>query len=262
MLKLTDVNIDFSGYLALQHCDLTLKRGEFVSLLGPNGAGKSTALKVLSGDINPSRGQVTLDNQPLHEISAIKLARSRAVMSQSYELMFDFEVEEVVAMAGYVHQESLSAKQLRDYAKQAMAMVDVLALRRKNITTLSGGQQQRVQLARVINQLLPTLDDPNQAKPFLLIDEPTSSLDLFHQYQVMKVAKALCQRGVGVLAVVHDLALAASFSDRCYLLQQGTIMAQGDCSEVLSQTRIEQVYGINACLSNADGVYPHLEIAR
>lgn len=262
MLKLEQVQVNFADYKALVNCDLELKRGEFVSLLGPNGAGKSTALKVLSGDIKPTHGLATIDGQDIYQQDPIVLAKARAVMTQSYELMFDFQAQEVVEMAGHVYAEQYSRQQLKAFAQKAMMMTQVDDLKDHNFNSLSGGQKQRVQLARVINQILPALEAKQDKLPFLLIDEPTSSLDLYHQYEVMKFAKGLAQQGVGVLSVVHDLALAASFSDRLYLLNKGEIVSTGNSHDVLNEPQVQQTYGIKAHLSHQDNYYPSLSIIK
>ena len=261
MLALNNVSVDFQNFKALSHCDLIVERGEFVSLLGPNGAGKSTALKVLSGDVKPSTGIASIDGVDIQDLDIKKLARARAVMTQNYELLFDFQAKEIVEMANFVYAENYSRQAFKTFAEKAMSMADVLHLKDKNFNALSGGQKQRVQLARVINQVLPALEQPQDNLPFLLIDEPTSSLDLYHQYEIMKLAKGLTHQGLGVLCVVHDLALAASFSDRLYLLDKGKVVSQGQSEQVLNEQQVLNTYGIKAALFNEDNHHPVLKIA-
>ncbi len=262
MIELKNASIQFGRYTALNNCNIQVNRGEVVTLLGPNGAGKSTALKALSGDIALSEGCAQINGTDVSSYSDKELASLRAVMTQSYELMFDFLVKEVVEMASFVHAEAFSKKQLIDFSEQAMTMTDVYELKDKNFNSLSGGQKQRVQLARVINQILPILDDEHAPRPYLFIDEPTSSLDLYHQYEVMRIATKLAEKGVGVIAVLHDLALAASFSDRLYLLSQGNIVASGSSEEVLKQQQVFETYGVRAHLQHQGGFYPSIQIAK
>lgn len=261
MIELINASVQFGRFTALDNCNIQVNRGEVVTLLGPNGAGKSTALKALSGDVALSSGYAQMNGADVSSYSDKTLASLRAVMTQSYELMFDFLVKEVVEMASFVHAEAFSNKQLIDFSEQAMTMTDVYELKDKNFNALSGGQKQRVQLARVVNQILPVLDDNRAERPYLFIDEPTSSLDLYHQYEVMRIASKLAERGVGVVAVLHDLALAASFSDRLYLLNKGRVVASGNSDDVLKQQQLFETYGVRAHLQQQDGCYPSIQIS-
>lgn len=232
---------------------------EVVVIIGPNGAGKSSLLKALCGDIPLSTGTVSINQQDLASYSITELATLRAVLTQNYELDFPFTVNEVVDMAHVVHQEQFSSVALKRYSSNAMQALGVTHLAQQCFTRLSGGEKQRVQLARVLCQLQPSL--ANEKSAYLLIDEPTSSLDLYHQYEVMNQARAIAKQGAGVVAVVHDLSLAASFADRLYMLDNGGIVACGSPKQVLTQARLKKVYNINARLQvNIDDVLPHILI--
>jgi iron complex transport system ATP-binding protein len=265
MLSLHNATAQRGGNILLNKVNLTVAPGECVVIVGPNGAGKSSALKALSGDLTLQAGQVELNNANISQYSPLELAQLRAVLTQSYELAFPFSVTELVEMAGFCYQEQCSRQELKNYVTSAMNAVEVSHLANKCFTTLSGGEQQRVQLARVLAQLSPALEPAviaQQGTPYLLIDEPTSSLDLYHQYHVMSLARAIAERGAGVVIVVHDLSLAASFADKLYVLKNGQVVASGKANEVLTRDILRQVYNVDANLSLASGQLPHLVIAQ
>ncbi len=265
MLSLQNATAQRGGNTLLNDISLSVAAGECVVIVGPNGAGKSSALKALSGDLTLQSGQVYLNDTAIEQFSPIELAQRRAVLTQSYELAFPFSVTEVVEMASYCHQEQCSKQQLNNYARQAIDQVEVSHLAKKCFTTLSGGEQQRVQLARVLAQLSPALEPSviaKQGTPYLLIDEPTSSLDLYHQYHVMSLARAAADKGAGVVIVVHDLSLAASFADKLYVLKNGKLVISGKANKVLTSDVLREVYNVDASLTLASGQLPHLVLSQ
>jgi iron complex transport system ATP-binding protein len=265
MLSLQNATAQRGGNTLLSDVSLSVAAGECVVIVGPNGAGKSSALKALSGDLTLQSGQVYLNDTCIEQFTSLELAQRRAVLTQSYELAFPFSVTEVVEMASYCHQEQCSKQQLADYASRAIDEVEVNHLAKKCFTTLSGGEQQRVQLARVLAQLSPALEPSviaKQGTPYLLIDEPTSSLDLYHQYHVMSLARAAADKGAGVIIVVHDLSLAASFADKLYVLKNGKLVISGKANEVLTSDILREVYNVDASLTLASGQLPHLVISQ
>lgn len=265
MLSLVNATAQRGGNSLLNNVSLSVGAGECVVIVGPNGAGKSSALKALSGDLTLQSGNVYLNDTTIGQFTPLELAQRRAVLTQSYELAFPFSVTEVVEMASFCHQEQCSKQQLAHYARQAINEVEVNHLAHKCFTTLSGGEQQRVQLARVLAQLSPALEPSviaKQGTPYLLIDEPTSSLDLYHQYHVMSLARAAADRGAGVIIVVHDLSLAASFADKLYVLKSGKLVTSGKANEVLTSDVLREVYNVDASLTLASGQLPHLVISQ
>ncbi|MCP4989417.1 MAG: heme ABC transporter ATP-binding protein [Colwellia sp.] len=265
MLSLHNATAQRGGNTLLNDVSLSVAPGECVVIVGPNGAGKSSALKALSGDLTLQAGKVYLNDTAIDQFTPLELAQRRAVLTQSYELAFPFSVTEVVEMASFCHQEQCSKQQLHDYALTAINEVEVHHLAKKCFTTLSGGEQQRVQLARVLAQLSPALEPSviaKQGTPYLLIDEPTSSLDLYHQYHVMSLARAAADRGAGVVIVVHDLSLAASFADKLFVLKNGKLIASGKANDVLSSDILREVYNVDASLTLTSGQLPHLVISQ
>ena len=244
MLALKGVNLTKHNIHLLKNIDINIAAGEVTILIGPNGAGKSTLLNVCSGDLAPSQGQVTLNQKSMEEYRADELAITRAVMTQSYEMGFAFTVEEIVAMGCFVHEQVLSRQQRQAIVQAVMQFMGIEPLAERNFMTLSGGEQQRTQLARVLAQLWHPY---KQDKPrYLFLDEPTSSLDIYHQYHVLALAKQLAERNMGILAVVHDLALAASFADTLVMLAEGRIVASGSPESVLEADKLASVYNIQA----------------
>jgi len=230
MLAAVDVSVRAAGHFLLESVTLELNSNELVAIVGPNGAGKSTLLKVLCGDLTPDSGGVTLEGKPLNAWRSLEGAKKRAVLPQESSLAFPFTAFEVALMGRSPHVRG--AETVNDYAvaEAALQEANVSHLSERDYPTLSGGEKQRVQLARILAQVWEV---PTSGYRYLLLDEPTSSLDLAHQHQVLTVAKRLTSEGVGILAVLHDLNLAAQYADRLALLCKGRVFAVGTPENVL-----------------------------
>ncbi|MBN9239166.1 MAG: heme ABC transporter ATP-binding protein [Leifsonia sp.] len=228
------VGVDLDGRTILDDVTLDVVPGEVLVLVGPNGAGKSTLLGVLSGERAPSRGTVTLDGRPLSGIRHQELARLRSVLTQENTVSFPFLVSEVVAMGRSPWARTVQGRDDITVASEAMAAADIVHLARRRYTQLSGGEKARVSLARVLAQ--DTL--------VVFLDEPTASLDLRHQEDVMRVGRRLADDGRAVVVVLHDLSLAAAYADRLALVSGGTLEALGAPADVLTAERVERVYGL------------------
>lgn len=211
------------GRLLLDHVSLTARPGEVLAIVGPNGAGKSTLLHVLAGLITPDSGQVRLDGAPLSGLSPEALARRRALMLQSVHIAFPFRVHEIVALGRAPHGGGEGA---RDgwIIDQVLARFDIGHLAERDVTTLSGGERQRAHLARALAQVWDAPADA--ASRFLLLDEPTASLDPAHQLTALEAARRFAGEGGGVIAVLHDLRLARAYADRVALLRGGRIVGE------------------------------------
>lgn len=229
-----------SGRDLLQSVTFGLGGGELLAVLGRNGAGKSTLLRHLTGELG-KRG-VQLFGQPLREHAPADLARRRAALPQQTPLTFAYEVLDVVLLGRIPHGRRETGED-REVARAALAQVGLPGFEHRNILTLSGGEQQRVHLARVLAQLWADPATPGPPPRVLLLDEPTSSLDLAHQHATLRLARDLCAQGVGVIAVLHDLNLAAQYADRILLLSGGRVTALGTPEEVLTPELIEDAYG-------------------
>jgi iron complex transport system ATP-binding protein len=262
MLEARHLTVAIGRRRLLDRVSVTLAPGELVVVLGPNGAGKSTLLGCLAGARTPTAGRVTLDGRPLARLDARTLAGRRAVLAQNTVVTMPVHAEEVVALGRVPHADTAAGT--RRVVAAALDAADASAFIARSVATLSGGEQQRVHLARALAQIWP--DDGTRPR-YLLLDEPTASLDLAHQVQVMATARALADVGHGVLAILHDLNLAAAVADRLVLLDGGRLAAEGPPAAVLTVAGIAAVFGINVdVMARPDGrgplVVPHPVAAR
>ncbi len=214
----------------LDDVSLRFAAGTLTVLVGPNGAGKSTLVAALAGDLASCRDRVTLDGQPLRQWKAKPLARKRAVLTQDHTVRFMFSVREVVAMGRLPHPADPSRdEQIID---QSIAKADIDHLQPRNVQTLSGGEASRTAFARVLAQ----------DTPVVMLDEPTAALDLYHQERLLHDLWQLARQGACVIAVLHDLNLAAAYADRIVMMAAGRVVADGSPAAVLQQETIESVY--------------------
>lgn len=230
-----DIGFSAGGRALLDGASVEVSPGRVTVLIGPNGAGKSTLFKILAGERRPQRGRVTLAGADLARLKPARLAQLRAVLPQSVHVAFAFTAEEVAG---------IGVKPGRDTAaliRRALARVELAGLAGENYEHLSGGEKQRVQLARALVQL-----EGGEGPGYLLLDEPTASLDLAQQLLVLALVRELAGEGVGVLAVLHDLNLAAMVADEIVALKQGRVAARGTPGEVLTDARIAELYGVSA----------------
>jgi iron complex transport system ATP-binding protein len=238
MHALTVDNISF-GYdrtvPVLRDVSFSVHRGEFLSLLGPNGSGKTTLLRLLDRIFLPLRGQILLDDRNLVKFSRSAIARRIAFVPQDGGIQFPFTVYEIVLMGRSPHTRGMAVENAHDraIAREMMALTDIDRLADQPITKLSGGERQRAFIARALAQ----------QPEILLLDEPNAHLDISHQLDVFRlIKKRNTESGLTVLSVSHDLNLAAAYSDRVAMLQNGTIAAVGTPAEVLTAERIRQVF--------------------
>lgn len=225
------------GKSLLERVDLDIRPGEITAVLGPNGAGKSTLLRLLAGELTPDSGALHLNGRRYRNWSRAQIARQVAVLPQHSALNFPFTALEVVLM-GRIPHASGHARDL-EIARQCLQETDCRHLHERRFPLLSGGERQRVQLARVLAQL--HTDTPHTPR-YLLLDEPTAALDPAHQLLTLVLARHYANLGTGVLAILHDLNLAARFADQVLLLQQGRTLAQGPTNDVLNAARLSALY--------------------
>jgi iron complex transport system ATP-binding protein len=248
MIQARQIEVIRGGRPILARQDITLRPGGLSVVLGPNGAGKSTLLKVLTGSLQPDHGSVFYDSVPLPEFDPRGIARRRAVLGQNTHLNFDFSVFEVVMLGRIPHLTGWESPQDRDACLKALQAVEMLEFRNRSYPSLSGGEQQRVNLARVLAQLsCPEARTRGRQASWLFLDEPTSALDLRHQHAVLGLVKALARdRGIGVLAILHDLNLALRYADQVILLADGRQIAAGPPARTLTTANVAAVYGVQA----------------
>ncbi|WP_454915710.1 heme ABC transporter ATP-binding protein [Xanthobacter sediminis] len=235
MYEAKAVRVAAGGRMLLDGVDLALRPGAVTVLAGPNGAGKSTLLKALSGEHRLAGGVVRLDGTDIRALPPAALARRRAVLPQAAEVAFAFSVAEVVAV-GLMGGADGAARIAR-----LLQQVDLPGFAERRYDSLSGGERQRVQLARVLAQLECGMAD---TPSYLFLDEPTASLDLAHQLTVLRLARAHADAGGGVLAVLHDLNLAAMVADHMVVLAHGGIVAEGPVGAVLTDAVLHRAFGV------------------
>ena len=225
----------------LDRVDLAIEPGERVALIGPNGAGKSTLLRVAGGLLRPARGHAELGGMPVGALDRLEVARRLAVVPQQATLPFATRVEEVVGLGRLPYEHPLRGARPADRAAIAAAIerVGVGHLLGRDVRELSLGERQLVLIALAVAQ----------ATPLLVLDEPTVHLDLRHQVGAMDLLVDLNERdGTTILAVLHDLGLAAHFFPRLVLLDAGRVVADGPPAHVLAPERIRDVFGVDPAL--------------
>ncbi len=238
MLQAIGVEVRVRIRTLLRDVSLEVEPGEFVAIIGPNGAGKSTLLNALAGDRPLTSGEILLDGRPFGQWSKPELARRRAVLPQHSAVAFDFTGLQIAMLGLLAFRGTLSERQMQALAEQALAETEALAFADRPYTVLSGGERQRIQLARVLAQC----DADPSATPFLLLDEPITGLDLSHQHAALASARRRVDRGLGVLAVLHDLNMAARYADRVGIVEDGRVTNLGPTRETLDPARLSAVF--------------------
>ena len=236
MLKVEGLRFGYGAEAVLDGVGLEVGRGELVGLVGPNGSGKTTLLRVISGVLAASAGRVSVDGKDLAGLKASARARLVSVVPQNPQLPEGFTVRELVLMARNSHLRLLEWEGRGDLEAVNRAMEDtaVLGLADRTLGTVSGGERQRAVVAMALAQ----------DTPVMLLDEPTSNLDLAHQTGIMDLVVGLMEeRGTAVVVAMHDLTLAAQYCDRLVMLSGGRGYAEGSPLEVLTADNIEEVYG-------------------
>jgi iron complex transport system ATP-binding protein len=248
------------GRTRLAGIDFSLLPGEFVAVVGPNGAGKSTLLQALCGDLVPCRGDVFLDGERLAAMPARRRASRLAVLPQEDPLRFPFHAAELVLLGRLPHLRGRETARDHGLALEALERCRAFELRDRIVTRLSGGERQRVQLARVLCQVL----EPLGHSRFLLLDEPLSAQDIGHQHALLQELRLFARSGAGVLAVLHDLNLAARYADRVVLMREGRVVTCAPPRAALAPARIRQAFDVDVdVLTAPDGspvVLPRLAL--
>lgn len=245
MLKLSDIHLNVGQTKVdqtpiLRSISLQLEEGQVVAVLGPNGAGKSSLLKIASGEIQPSSGEVHFNDQSMQKMPAREKALHMSVLPQQSSLTFPFAAQDVVALGRTPHE---SGQQLdAEIVEHALRATDAWYLREQFYTNLSGGEKQRVQMARVLAQVWQPSDERMR---LAILDEPTSALDYAHQKLVGKLLKQRATEGCAILTALHDLNLAAECADVIVLMCCGEIRALGTPDEVLQESLLKEVFQVD-----------------
>jgi iron complex transport system ATP-binding protein len=236
MLDLRHVSCRYEERIVLKDIDVRIEDGSLVGVIGPNGSGKTTLIRAVTRAVELSEGEVLLEGKPLASLAYGELARQVAVVGRLYDLEVRMRVEDLVLLGRIPHRKGfrlMEKKSDLDAACEAMELTGILGLRNRFLDSLSSGERQLAFIARAIAQ------EPK----LLLLDEPTSHLDIGHQARVLGLVRRLNrEKGLTVLVVLHDLNLASQYCDRLLLLSNGMLWKDGTPEEVLTYQAVEEVY--------------------
>ncbi len=236
------IKFSYNTVEIIKDVSLVLEQGEFLGIIGPNGAGKSTVLRILCGILKPKHGFVNIFDKNIATINSKMVAQQIGFVPQETHFALDFLVEDIVLMGRYPYLRSFQKEGRYDYqmCEQVLKEADVLELRKRPINALSSGERQRVVIARTLAQ------EPK----ILLLDEPTSHLDLYHQFTIMELLKKLNSQGISIIIVNHDLNLASLYCHKLILMHQGTVYAAGAPQTLINEKILKDVYGAKVRVIN------------
>jgi iron complex transport system ATP-binding protein len=242
-MRTDDLSVRLNGAVIVDGATLELRSGELTILIGPNGAGKTTLVRALAG-LLPAQGRIELDGRPLGTLTARERARHIAYLPQGHVFHWPMAVAAVVALGRFPHVDAFSPLSDADRAaiEHALTATGCSPFAARPVTTLSGGERARVALARALAS----------EAPILLADEPTVSLDPRHQLVVMELLARAAHGGGAVLAILHDLALAARFADHVLVMDHGRLIAEGPPRAIFTPARIASVFGVEAIVTDSE----------
>lgn len=238
MIEVRNVGFSVRGKQLLEQISFTAKPGEFWAIVGANGAGKSTLVKVLSAELAATSGAVHFHGRELRQYKLKELAKKRAVLAQQNHISLAFTAQEIVLMGRYPFYDADPTQRDLAIVDMCLKKVGIGHLKGRHYPTLSGGEQQRVQLARALAQVWEIENG------LLLLDEPTTGMDLLHQYETFRLAKEITRRNFAVIAVIHDLNQALQYADRVLMLKAGRTHAMGVPENVLTEESIREAFGL------------------
>lgn len=236
-LEVEDLKFGYGKKLVLDEVSFNVKKGEFISIIGPNGSGKSTLLKTLNNIYNPWKGKIIIKGRSIKELKKKELARVMALVLQDNNIDYEFTVEEIILMGRHPHKGRFEKENKNDYKiiEESLEMTNTTYLRNRIITEISGGEKQRVMIAKALAQ----------RPEIILLDEPTSHLDINHQIEILKLLKDLNkEKGTTIILVIHDINLGIRYSDKVIMLNEGKIIDIGNPEDVITKENIELSYNI------------------
>ena len=246
-IKLDKTSKLYDSKIVIDKISLEIFSGEILGLVGPNGAGKTTLLNLMAGDYSSFSGQIYYENIPLNKHTFLERATYRSVMSQSQEIIFDFTVKEIIEM-GIVGGFGIDyGKKIWNNFQEVIEVLELEKFLNRSIRKLSGGERQRVHIARSLIQIW---NSSEYTKPkFLLLDEPTSNLDLRQEIKFLDFIKNETKKGLGVMIIFHDLNLTAHYADKVAILSNGKISKWGVPLEVLTPISLKNVYDVDMSIT-------------
>ncbi len=240
-LEVKDLEFGYRDELVIRDISFHIEKGKFISIIGPNGSGKSTLLKILSNLYRPNSGYIFLDGKDIRAFKRKEIAKKISLVPQDTNIDYDFMVEDIVMMGRHPYKGRFQKEDEEDYriVEEALYMTNTLQLKDRLITEISGGERQRVIIAKALAQ-----------EPFIImLDEPTSNLDINHQIEILNLLKRFnSKRGTTIVLVIHDINLAARYSDEIILLNMGKILGKGSPEEVITTKNIESSYHMDVAI--------------
>jgi iron complex transport system ATP-binding protein len=247
-IQAEDLGVSYGSNLIWEHINLDLNEPGLISILGPNGVGKSTFMYTINKILEPTSGRVLINGKDVMEMSFKDIAKIIAYVPQSSGETFAMTVMDTVLMGRYPHSGYQVTQEDMEIAADCLQKMHMGEFALRAFNELSAGQHQRVMIARGMAQM-PEL---------MMLDEPTSNLDIYHQIYTMKLLREIAhQRGIMVLVICHDLNIASRFSDRVIMFSKGKVYSDGTAKEVLTAKTIQEVYGVRADILDVDG-YPYV----
>lgn len=239
MISVNNVSFSVKSRSLLENISFQANTGEFWAIVGANGAGKSTLVKLLTREHFPAAGTIDFLGKDLKKYKLNELAQLRAVLAQQNSISLSFTVREIVLMGRYPFYDASPGKHDYQIVELCLEKTGIAAFADRLFPTLSGGEQQRVQLARTLAQIWEVKGG------YLFLDEPTTGMDLLHQYETFQLAKEMTAKGFGVIAVVHDLNMALQYADKVLILKSGKVFSAGTPETVLTEVNIKEAFGLS-----------------
>ena len=250
MLQLDSLSYKINNKILIDNISLKINSKDMISIVGPNGSGKTTMLRLISNEIFPSKGNILFKDKNLNDWDISELACYRGVLSQSNNLVFPFSVLDIVKMGRFPLTNKGSIEEENNLCSEILNIFDLKDYSDQNYTTLSGGEKQRVQLARSIAQIW--CDD--YYGKLLILDEPTSYLDIKHQHALFDFLHSLNKKGLTIIMVLHDLNHAISNSNKIILLKKSQLISFGKTNDIINKDILNKVFEIDLKLINYDGL--------
>nr|WP_295925741.1 heme ABC transporter ATP-binding protein [uncultured Dyadobacter sp.] len=238
MIQVQNAVFEVRGRKLLNDVSFSVNAGEFWAIVGANGAGKSTLVKLLSSELAATSGSILFHGKELRKYKLKELAKKRVVLSQQNVISLSFTVQEIVLMGRYPFYDNNPTQRDLAIVDLCLKKVGIGHFKNRIYPTLSGGEQQRVQLARALAQVWEIENG------LLLLDEPTTGMDLLHQYETFQLARELSGKGFAVVAVIHDLNQALQYADSVLMLKAGRVLSTGSPEAVLTEQSICEAFGL------------------
>jgi len=234
MLRIENISFSYGREKILKDLSAEIRDGEFLGIIGPNGSGKTTLLKVVTKILKPSSGRILLNGEDIKKIPAWQYARNVSFLPSGIDISFSYTVEEFVSMGRfpYTGRYGILSEGDRETVREVLEKLEISRYENRKIQELSDGEKQLTFLAQAIVQ------EPH----LLILDEPTSHLDIGHSFRILDIIRSLNRAGITVISVLHDLNLASEYCTGLLMLKDGEIFSRGSAEEVLTYTNIERVY--------------------